>query len=236
MDAVDVGPHAGVDVADQGAVVPAIPQGANGRGKVRRHLVAQIAGRHFRHTEVQARNCICGRHDVPTHASSTDLVESQNRSGKVVRLAERGRGGENEPQVLGRESACGNEDDGIERARRRSAVIRKGRRVGQKQHVEQSAFTNSGHVLIMGDVITCLPLAAGHTPSRGMSRRRRLDGKMHLAFGIYHGRLMLALFATGVRVASIIPSLGGTGVFNDRGSAANLTTNSSSSRSNSRPI
>src|SRR6516225_3980794 len=77
--------------------------------------------------------------------------------------------GENEPQVLGRESACGNEDDGIERARRRSAVIRKGRRVGQKQHVEQSAFTNSGHVLIMGDVITCLPLAAGHTPSRGMA-------------------------------------------------------------------
>lgn len=36
MDVVDVGPHAGVDVADQGAVVPAIPQGANGRGKVRR--------------------------------------------------------------------------------------------------------------------------------------------------------------------------------------------------------
>ena len=43
MDAVDVGPHPGVDVADQGAVVPAIPQGANGRGKVRRHLVSQIA-------------------------------------------------------------------------------------------------------------------------------------------------------------------------------------------------
>ena len=43
MDAVDVGPHAGADVADQGAVVPAISQGANGRGKVRRHLVAQIA-------------------------------------------------------------------------------------------------------------------------------------------------------------------------------------------------
>src|SRR5947207_10632543 len=38
MDAVDVGPYAGVDVADQGAVVPAIPQGANGGGKVRRHL------------------------------------------------------------------------------------------------------------------------------------------------------------------------------------------------------
>jgi hypothetical protein len=116
------------------------------------------------------------------------------------------------------------------------AVIGKGRRVGQKQHVEQSAFTNSGHVLIMGDVITCLPLAAGHAPSRGMSRRRRLDGKMHLAFGICHGRLMLALFATGVRIAPIIPSLGGTGVFNDRGGAANLTTNSSSSRSNPRPI
>jgi hypothetical protein len=33
MDVVDVGPHAGVDVADQGAVVPVIPQGANGRGK-----------------------------------------------------------------------------------------------------------------------------------------------------------------------------------------------------------
>src|SRR5229473_2100978 len=48
----------------------------------------------------------------------------------------------------------------VERARRRSAVIRKGRRVGQKQHVEQRAFTNSGHVLIMGDVVTCLPLAA----------------------------------------------------------------------------
>jgi hypothetical protein len=44
-----------------------------------------------------------------------------------------------------------------------------------------------------------------------MSRRRRLDGKMHLAFGICHGRLMLALFATGVRAASIIPSLGGPG-------------------------
>jgi hypothetical protein len=39
---------------------------------------------------------------------------------------------------------------------------------------------------------------------------------MHLAFGICHGRLMLALFATGVRVASIIPSLGWTAVFNDR--------------------
>jgi hypothetical protein len=59
-----------------------------------------------------------------------------------------------------------------------------------------------------------------------MSRRRRLDGKMHLAFGICHGRHMLALFATGVRVAPIIASLGGTGVFDDRGSAANLTTNS----------
>src|SRR3954467_6464671 len=35
MDAVDVGPHTGVDVADQGAIVPAIPQGTNGRGKVR---------------------------------------------------------------------------------------------------------------------------------------------------------------------------------------------------------
>ena len=76
----------------------------------------------------------------------------------------------------------------------------------------------------MGDVITCLPLAAGHTPSRGMSRR--LDGKMHLAFGICHGRHMLALFATGVRVPPIIPSLGGTGALNDRGNAANLTTNS----------
>ena len=43
MDAADVGPHAGVGVADQGAVVPAIPQGANGRGKVCRHLAAQIA-------------------------------------------------------------------------------------------------------------------------------------------------------------------------------------------------
>jgi hypothetical protein len=42
-----------------------------------------------------------------------------------------------------------------------------------------------------------------------MSRRRRLDGEMHLGFGICHGRLMLALLATGVRVASIIPSLGG---------------------------
>src|SRR6516162_2286311 len=29
MNAVDVGPHAGADVAHQGAVVPAIPQGAN---------------------------------------------------------------------------------------------------------------------------------------------------------------------------------------------------------------
>src|SRR5256885_9056033 len=34
-----------------------------------------------------------------------------------------------------------------------------------------------------------------------MSRRRRLDGEVHLAFGICHGRLMLALLATGVRVA-----------------------------------
>src|ERR1700692_3729774 len=31
MNAVDIGPDPGVDVADQGAVVPAIPQGANGR-------------------------------------------------------------------------------------------------------------------------------------------------------------------------------------------------------------
>jgi len=38
MNAVDVGPHAGVDVADQGTVVPAIPQSADGRGKIRRHL------------------------------------------------------------------------------------------------------------------------------------------------------------------------------------------------------
>src|SRR3954452_14222924 len=40
----------------------------------------------------------------------------------------------------------------------------------------------------------------------------------------------------GSRVAPIIPSVGRTAVFNDRGSAANLTTNLTSSRSNSRPI
>jgi hypothetical protein len=36
----------------------------------------------------------------------------------------------------------------------------------------------------MGYAIAYLPLAAGHTPSGGMSPRRRLDGGMHLALGI----------------------------------------------------
>jgi hypothetical protein len=58
------------------------------------------------------------------------LVERQKRSGKVVRLAKRGRGGENEPQVLGRKNACGNEDDGVERARRRSAELIVGTKQG----------------------------------------------------------------------------------------------------------
>jgi hypothetical protein len=38
--------------------------------------------------------------------------------------------------------------------------------------------------LIMGYAIAYLPLAAGHTPSGGMSPRRHLDGEMHLALGI----------------------------------------------------
>jgi hypothetical protein len=50
--------------------------------------------------------------------------------------------------VLGCEGARGDEDDGIKRARRRSAVIGKGWRVGEKQDVEESLFTNAGDVLI----------------------------------------------------------------------------------------
>ena len=42
----------------------------------------------------------------------------------------------------------------------------------------------------MGDVVTRRPLAARHTPTGRMSRRRRLDGEMHLAFGVCHGPLV----------------------------------------------
>jgi hypothetical protein len=71
--------------------------------------------------------------------------------------------------------------------------------VGLKQQVPQHTFTNSGQVLIMGDVFVCLPLAAGHTPSGRMSRRR-LDGEAHLAFGISHSRLMLDVVCDGSEV------------------------------------
>src|SRR5215472_15293602 len=43
----------------------------------------------------------------------------------------------------------------------------------------------------MDDVFVCRSRAAGHAPSRRMSRRRCLDGEMHLAFGLCHVRLML---------------------------------------------
>ena len=71
-----------------------------------------------------------------------------------------------------------------------TAVIRKGGRVGQKQDVEQSAFTNSRHILIVGNIFVCLPLAARQTASSRMSRRRRLDGELHHAFGMCHEPLI----------------------------------------------
>ena len=179
-------------VADEGAVVPGVPQKSAGLDELLGHGIA-LGMRRMLAAEHRARLGVGGRHDIPAGPTGREVVERGEAAGHVIGLGvgRRGGGGEAQPRGAHRESRK-------QRQRLELAdcggmlAISRGEAVAQEEHIELPALGSGRDVLHQAEVGPAIGHGIG-VPPAGDVMARRLDenAETHFSCQIVHrGRLL----------------------------------------------
>ena len=183
---------AGFLVADEGILVPAVPQTADHLGELDGAVIAVGVAEMLVARIVQRILLVVRGHEVPARAAAADLVERGELAGQRIGLVEgRGRGGD-QAEIL--RDRCKSRQDGhrlelhdlAHAAAHIVAALEIDRRgIGQEQQVELAPFGELGVLHHLGKAGAGLHVSLGMTPGRDM-----LAGLVHEGPETHHPLLL----------------------------------------------
>ncbi len=189
--------QAGFAVADQGLVLPAVPEPRDHIGELGGTGITILVDRQPVEPEVRRRAFVIGRDDVPGDAPPGRVVERIEDAGDVVGVIERRRDRSDEADLLGDRRHAGDGDDRVERPGRTGAGIRSdGQRIGKKDGIERAALGDPCRFLIVGD-IDIAEAASVRCPPGSRMRSGRQDVDVDVKLALAHHRLRFSLGGTG---------------------------------------
>ena len=178
VDALAVGPLPRGGVADQGAVLPAVPESPDDVHELAGAGIAAVVFDQGALAEVPGRLRVVGGDDVPAGPAAADVIHRRQPPGQVERRAERGRRRRDQTDMRRGHRERGQHQQRILiRLRERPHPVGRDRQpVGEEHRVEQSALgqRRSPHQTLHADRI------AGSRARAGASRlrdSRRVSGR-----------------------------------------------------------
>lgn len=182
MEAAGADELAGLLVADERVVVPAVPQQAARFDELLGHRVALGMGRMLA-SEDGTRLCIGCGHDIPACPPAGDMVERGETARHMVGLGIGGRRGGGEAELLRPHGKRCQQGQRLELADGRGMLAVAGREaVAQEEHVEFAALGSRRDVLHQAEIGPSFDGGVGMPPATDvMAGRLHEDAEPHLA-------------------------------------------------------
>ncbi len=182
MEAARAHELAGLLVADERIVVPAIPQEPAGFDELLGHRIA-FGVRWMLAPEHGTRLGIGSRDDIPAGASAGDMVERREAACHVIGLGVGGRRGGGEADLARAHGERRQQGQRLELADGRGVLaVAGGKAVAQEEHVELAALGRGRDVLHQAEIGPSFDCGIGMPPAADvMAGRLHEDAEAHLA-------------------------------------------------------
>ena len=190
---------AGLDVADESVLRPAVPQTGNDIVELARTTIALVVVHRLVHAEVQRGIGVGRGDDVPCRATAADVVERGEAARDMKRRIEGGGAGGDQADMLGDHGERRQQGERLERRDGVAALqrvhrhVQHGEVVGHEERVEPAALQRLDEAFDVREVEVGVRVTARIAPGRGMDRGRPHEGaETELTFGGHDVVLPLA--------------------------------------------
>ena len=205
MELLGIEIDAGVDVADEGVIGPAVPEPGDDIEELAGAAIALAMLHMLLQPEVQRRIGIGGGDEIPAGAPAADMVEGGEFAREVIGLVEGGGRRGDQAEMLGHDGQRRQQGQRIEGGDGGAALqrvhrhVEHGQMIGHEEGIEAPALQGLGEALQMGEVEIRIGKGAGIAPGAGMQAHGPHEGPQAQLPRSAHGQARSPIDVSGHR-------------------------------------